>query len=56
VRIIMVGSGIAGLSAAIGLRKAGIDVTVYERLLTWVRSGSRRFCYNTLQVGAGGPR
>jgi FAD-dependent urate hydroxylase len=31
VRVIIVGSGIAGLSAAIGLRKVGIDVTVYER-------------------------
>ena len=30
-RIIVIGSGIAGLSAAIALRKVGIDVTVYER-------------------------
>lgn len=30
-RVIIIGSGIAGLSAAIGLRKVGIDVTVYER-------------------------
>jgi 2-polyprenyl-6-methoxyphenol hydroxylase-like FAD-dependent oxidoreductase len=31
VRVIVIGSGIGGLSAAIGLRKVGIDVTVYER-------------------------
>jgi 2-polyprenyl-6-methoxyphenol hydroxylase-like FAD-dependent oxidoreductase len=31
VRVIVIGSGIAGLSAAIALRKVGIDVTVYER-------------------------
>jgi 2-polyprenyl-6-methoxyphenol hydroxylase-like FAD-dependent oxidoreductase len=30
-RVIVIGSGIAGLSAAIGLKKVGIDVTVYER-------------------------
>src|SRR3954468_5062501 len=30
-RVIVIGSGIAGLSAAIGLRKVGIEVTVYER-------------------------
>ncbi len=30
-RVIIIGSGIAGLSAAIALRKVGIDVTVYER-------------------------
>jgi 2-polyprenyl-6-methoxyphenol hydroxylase-like FAD-dependent oxidoreductase len=30
-RVIVIGSGIAGLSAALGLRKVGIDVTVYER-------------------------
>lgn len=30
-RVIVVGGGIAGLSAAIALRKVGIDVTVYER-------------------------
>lgn len=30
-RVIVIGSGIAGLSAAIGLRKVGIDVAVYER-------------------------
>jgi 2-polyprenyl-6-methoxyphenol hydroxylase-like FAD-dependent oxidoreductase len=31
VRVIVIGSGIAGLSAAIALRKVGVDVTVYER-------------------------
>ena len=30
-RVIIIGSGIAGLSATIALRKVGIDVTVYER-------------------------
>lgn len=30
-RVIVIGSGIAGLSAAIALRKVGIDVAVYER-------------------------
>ena len=30
-RVIVIGAGIAGLSAAIALRKVGIDVTVYER-------------------------
>src|SRR5262245_3687447 len=30
-RVIVIGSGIAGLTAAIGLRKVGIEVTVYER-------------------------
>jgi 2-polyprenyl-6-methoxyphenol hydroxylase-like FAD-dependent oxidoreductase len=30
-RVIVIGSGIAGLTAAIALRRAGIDVTVYER-------------------------
>ena len=30
-RVIIIGSGIAGLSAAIALRKVGIDVAVYER-------------------------
>jgi 2-polyprenyl-6-methoxyphenol hydroxylase-like FAD-dependent oxidoreductase len=30
-RVIVIGSGIAGLAAAIGLRKVGIDVTIYER-------------------------
>src|SRR4051795_3115200 len=30
-RVIIIGSGIAGLSAAIAIRKVGIDVTVYER-------------------------
>jgi 2-polyprenyl-6-methoxyphenol hydroxylase-like FAD-dependent oxidoreductase len=30
-RVIIIGSGIAGLSAAIALRKVGVDVTVYER-------------------------
>lgn len=30
-RVIVIGSGIAGLSAAIGLRKVGIEVTIYER-------------------------
>lgn len=30
-RAIIIGSGIAGLSSAIALRKVGIDVTVYER-------------------------
>lgn len=30
-RIIVIGSGIAGLSAALGLRKVGIEVTLYER-------------------------
>ncbi len=30
-RVIVIGSGIAGLSAAIGLRKVGIDVALYER-------------------------
>ncbi len=30
-RVLVIGSGIAGLSAAIALRKVGIDVTVYER-------------------------
>src|SRR5438874_11551932 len=30
-RVILIGSGIAGLTAAIGLRKVGIEVTVYER-------------------------
>ncbi len=30
-RVIIIGSGIAGLSAALALRKVGIDVTVYER-------------------------
>jgi 2-polyprenyl-6-methoxyphenol hydroxylase-like FAD-dependent oxidoreductase len=31
VRVILIGSGIAGLSAALALRKVGIDATVYER-------------------------
>jgi len=31
VRVIVIGSGIAGLSAAVALRKVGIDVAVYER-------------------------
>jgi 2-polyprenyl-6-methoxyphenol hydroxylase-like FAD-dependent oxidoreductase len=31
VRVIIIGSGIAGLSAAIALRKVGIDTVVYER-------------------------
>src|SRR5262245_66458540 len=30
-RVIVIGSGIAGLSAAIGLRRVGIEVTLYER-------------------------
>src|SRR5947209_9811749 len=30
-RVIVIGSGIAGLAAAVGLRKVGFDVTVYER-------------------------
>ena len=30
-RVIVIGSGIAGLSAAIGLRKVGVEATVYER-------------------------
>lgn len=30
-RVIVMGSGIGGLSAAIGLRRIGLDVTVYER-------------------------
>jgi 2-polyprenyl-6-methoxyphenol hydroxylase-like FAD-dependent oxidoreductase len=30
-RVIVIGSGIAGLTAAIGLRQVGIDVTIYER-------------------------
>jgi 2-polyprenyl-6-methoxyphenol hydroxylase-like FAD-dependent oxidoreductase len=30
-RVIIIGSGIAGLSAAIGLRKVGIEATIYER-------------------------
>ncbi len=30
-RVIVIGSGIAGLCAAIGLRKVGFEVTVYER-------------------------
>lgn len=30
-RVIVIGSGIAGLSAAIALRKIGLDVSVYER-------------------------
>ncbi len=30
-RVVIIGSGIAGLSAAIALRKVGIDATVYER-------------------------
>lgn len=30
-RVIVIGSGIAGLTAAIALRKVGIDVAVYER-------------------------
>jgi 2-polyprenyl-6-methoxyphenol hydroxylase-like FAD-dependent oxidoreductase len=30
-RVIIIGSGIGGLSAAIGLRKVGFEVTVYER-------------------------
>lgn len=30
-RFIIIGSGIGGLTAAIGLRKVGMDVTVYER-------------------------
>jgi 2-polyprenyl-6-methoxyphenol hydroxylase-like FAD-dependent oxidoreductase len=30
-RVIVIGSGIAGLAAALGLRKVGIEVTVYER-------------------------
>jgi 2-polyprenyl-6-methoxyphenol hydroxylase-like FAD-dependent oxidoreductase len=30
-RVIVIGSGIGGLTAAIGLRKVGFDVTVYER-------------------------
>ncbi len=30
-RVVVIGSGIAGLSAAIGLRKVGIEATVYER-------------------------
>ncbi len=40
-RAIIIGSGIAGLSAAIGLRRVGIDVTVYERapVLTEVGAG-----------------
>jgi uncharacterized protein with NAD-binding domain and iron-sulfur cluster len=29
VRVIVIGSGIAGLTAVIALRKVGIDVTVY---------------------------
>jgi 2-polyprenyl-6-methoxyphenol hydroxylase-like FAD-dependent oxidoreductase len=31
VRVVIIGSGIAGLTAAIALRKVGIDVVVYER-------------------------
>src|SRR5437868_754556 len=40
-RAIIVGSGIGGLSAAIALRRVGIDVTVYERApeLTEVGAG-----------------
>src|SRR3954463_4312401 len=30
-RVIIIGSGIAGLSAAVALRKVGIEVAVYER-------------------------
>src|SRR5437868_4989068 len=40
-RAIIVGSGIGGLSAAIALRRVGVDVTVYERApeLTEVGAG-----------------
>ena len=40
-RVIVIGSGIAGLAAAIALRRAGIDVTIYERAskLTEVGAG-----------------
>src|SRR5207249_1810892 len=31
VRVIVIGSGIAGLSAAVALRRVGLDVAVYER-------------------------
>ena len=30
-RVIVIGSGIAGLSAAVALRKVGIEVALYER-------------------------
>jgi 2-polyprenyl-6-methoxyphenol hydroxylase-like FAD-dependent oxidoreductase len=40
-RVIVIGAGIGGLSTAIALRKAGLDVTVYERAaeLTEVGAG-----------------
>ena len=39
-RVIVIGSGIAGLSAAIALRKVGIDVAVYERAPQLVEVGA----------------
>lgn len=40
-KVVIIGSGIAGLSAAIALRKAGLQVVVYERAtrLTEVGAG-----------------
>jgi 2-polyprenyl-6-methoxyphenol hydroxylase-like FAD-dependent oxidoreductase len=39
VRIIVIGSGIGGLTTAIALRKPGIDVQVYEQTQGSRRSG-----------------
>jgi salicylate hydroxylase len=39
-RIIVIGAGIAGLTTAIALRKAGIDTQVYEKAPTLTEVGA----------------
>jgi 2-polyprenyl-6-methoxyphenol hydroxylase-like FAD-dependent oxidoreductase len=44
-RVIVVGGGIGGLAAAVGLRRAGVDVKVYERFTEVGEVGSAFFVW-----------